>query len=218
VFFFKYEVSYKTEFFIGNIFIILVSLIFIFIRQKFIKFRIKNINYDKIVKSLFVIFFILQLYIFYYTYFETGWDSATLTFNARNIAKKGSHNVVNSNFIKYPLITIIGCMFLTVKPHTFMIVIAIYLVEFIKLITKFNFNKLKKSLTIILISSIFMNGFNFGIDKIYKRYGFKINKELKFSYSHFLMMGANPKTNGGYYLDDVKFYDTIETRKERKKH
>lgn len=322
--------SYKREFIIPNVVIVIISLVLMIFRQKIVKFRFKNLNYDKIVKRLCIIFFILQLYIFYHTYFETGWDPNGLMTNARLIAKHGSKNVVSIRFlkyfskypnnllytliagmilkinsyiglysnsydlmsivfvnsiississylvykignqlfnkkiaflgflicsclctfspwniicysdsfclfvpililylyinkklkwyIKYILITVIGCIFLPVKPHTFMIVISIYLIEFIKFITKFNLLKLRKAITIVLISGSILLGFNYSINKVYLRYGFKLNKNLKFSYSHFLMMGSNNDNNGGYNGYDVKYSEEQPNKKIRTKN
>ena len=92
----------KTIFLISNLIIALIGLLIIVIKKlDIIKFKFKKIDYDKLVKILFIIFFIIQLYVFYHAYFQTGWDSSTVIQNARWIVS-GETNRSLSYYSQYP--------------------------------------------------------------------------------------------------------------------
>lgn len=79
----------KKDFLISNSLIVTIGALLIVLKKKFIKIKIRNLNYDKIVKRMVIVLFFVQLYVFYHTYFETGWDSGYIVSVARNITIGG---------------------------------------------------------------------------------------------------------------------------------
>ncbi|MBR3280229.1 MAG: hypothetical protein IKI57_00070 [Clostridia bacterium] len=83
------EYSNKREQAFPNIIIIIVFAlvtIAIMIIKKKKDIVLRDKNYDKPVKVFLVVFFIMQVIIFYNIYFETGWDSFAVSNAAREIA------------------------------------------------------------------------------------------------------------------------------------
>ena len=112
----KIDYSAKRGFLLSNFVIVIIGLSLIII-QKFLKFKIKEINYDKIVKILCPIFLVVQIYIFYHTYFETGWDPRLLISNARSIIN-GQGVVSLDYYSMYPnniLYTLIAALILKIN-------------------------------------------------------------------------------------------------------
>lgn len=328
VFYSRVDYHCKKQFLVSNFCICLCTFI-LFCFLKFFKRKIpikdltkfNNINFDKVVYFLFFVFFLIQLYVFYHIFFETGWDSGWYIIpNARAIL--GSKNInlnyyswfpnnlmitsfyalilgmnavigifgmgydlmsivfINSllssfssllvykiaqrflnkkyafigyiisvilfvlspwnvicysdslaifipilifyiylsdklnMYFKWPLIFLFGYIGYSIKPQSIMIFFAIIVITFIR---KISFKNLKKMFVIFLLSLCPVLIINFGLDKLYKFEGFKLDSEKQIGITHFLMMGANPATDGVFYDKDANYSISIKNRSERSK-
>lgn len=113
------------------------------------------------------------------------------------------------------LSVMISCVGYFIKPQCFIILIAIALVEVLKLFCK-NERKEWKRILIVLLSIVFTfltvrTGLNLASDK----YNIHLEPEAKFGMSHFFAMGLNPNERGTYSQEDVDFSASIPTVKER---
>lgn len=121
--------------------------------------------------------------------------------------------------IKWSLIGFFSYIGFKIKPQVFIVVIAIFIVESLKLIINCDKSTLiirvKSYLSFIIsliLTLIFCNVF------IFSNLNLEINSEDKVTISHYLMMGLNYETNGTYSYDDVllsQFSKSITERKER---
>ena len=132
------------------------------------------------------------------------------------------------NVIKYKnekrLIFIIALIFLSIfgyyiKPQNIIIVIAMSIISILEIFKKRkNYNiKIKQicfySIPIIITTILSL----FIVKYIINTSGFKINKEMKYGISHFLMMGWNEKRGGIWDEKDVVFSRSFNTCEERNK-
>lgn len=106
--------------------------------------------------------------------------------------------------LKIVCITLISILGYYIKPQTIIMVIAIILVSL--LFDKINIKLLIK--TIILIISVGMPLY-IGIKYVNNNAGFGLNPEAEITYHHFIKMGLNSITDGGYlaadYFDSTQF-------------
>lgn len=89
-----------------------------------------------------------------------------------------------------------------IKPSLYIFVLAIVIIESIRLVTNF-----KKAIGYFLITVCLLFCLLIGTDK-YKEYiisdiGFDFNQEIEESWQHYFLMGLNEETTGGYNSDDV---------------
>lgn len=132
------------------------------------------------------------------------------------------------NVIKYKnekrLIFIIALIFLSIfgyyiKPQNTIIVIAMSIISILEILKKRkNYNiKIKQicfySIPIIITTILSL----FIVKYIINTSGFKINKEMKYGISHFLMMGWNEKSGGIWDGKDVAFSNSFNSCEERNK-
>ncbi len=103
-----------------------------------------------------------------------------------------------------------------IKPQCVIMLIAIMVVEIIKLFCGFNTKQLIKPMG-ILISAVFcILVISQSINILNTKTGIDINKEKKFGMTHFFMMGLNEEFNGVYYREDVDYSGSFDTADERK--
>lgn len=103
------------------------------------------------------------------------------------------------------LSVMISCVGYFIKPQCFIILIAIAIVEVLKLFCK-NERKEWKRILIVLLSIVFTfltvrTGLNLASDK----YNIHLEPEAKFGMSHFFAMGLNPNERGTYSQEDGIF-------------
>jgi hypothetical protein len=108
------------------------------------------------------------------------------------------------------------CLFgYTIKPTVIIVLIAILIIEFLEVLTRFEkktlINKLfpliliiAAALPVLLINSLSK-----------KLMGVELDKNREFQIYHFAMMGLNTETNGVYSGDDVNFSASFATIEER---
>ncbi len=86
----------RRKFILNNITIlgiIILFFLFIMLIHKNIEYKKKKINYDKIVKIMFIVFIPIQIFLFYNGFFETDWDPGnTIIPTARAIIDGGKIN------------------------------------------------------------------------------------------------------------------------------
>ena len=97
-----------------------------------------------------------------------------------------------------------------IKPQTIIITIAIFLVTVI-----YKKVKIKTKLKYIIISLLAFVTFRTGISVLNGGMGFVLNKEAEFTYHHFVKMGLNSTTDGGYLSQDVMDSLKINSKEER---
>lgn len=316
----------KHIFIIKNFILIIIYIVLLFLLKYILKNKklIKNINYDKIVKNSLPVIFLIQLYVFYHSYFVAGFDTGGIIIpSVRNILSgqslekmayfseypnnlllltiytgimkfnsifgifSGNYDLMSIvtincifslissyliykicnkyfnkkiSFFAYILSTIVitfspwnivcysdsfGLIFpilllylyisnieknkkifliiitafigFKIKPQTFIIFIAIVIIEFIRLLKKDNKTNYKKIIIPILCSFCFIFLFNFGMQKIYKYENITLNKELEKGFSHFLMMGSNDKSSGVWNAEDVDISSSVAKKSDRVK-
>ena len=135
------------------------------------------------------------------------------------------------NYIFIGLFSMIGYL---IKPTIIIILIAITIIELIKAINKIIKKEVSKEFFKKILIAIMLVFLGLLIGKIIevsmeKKYPYEINRNHSMTIYHYLMMGLNDETSGGFNLDD--FWDTfdhygveekkqfnIETWKERLKN
>lgn len=101
----KIDYACKVNWKIGNIGLIIVSLLIIYLYCKKVKERtFQKINMDRLVLVATIILFFVELYICYNIFFETGWDSGTYIIPAaRTLLGKADVTGMNEVYFKtYP--------------------------------------------------------------------------------------------------------------------
>lgn len=115
----------------------------------------------------------------------------------------------------YFIMTILAYLGYSIKPHCMIVFIAILLMEFAGCLKKNNFKKIGLSFFILFGILVSFYGLQKGLEKVYAKEGFIIDKEQRFGVSHYLMLGLNEERNGGWVLGDVEFSNQYPTYKER---
>lgn len=114
-----------------------------------------------------------------------------------------------------------GVIAFYIKPYTIIVIIAVVLIEIIELVTKRKKDKVKITFgtiagkMITAIGALIMGGLL--ISTANSSLGFEINKEMNMDFRHYMMIGANVDSWGGYNdadLDFVKQYDNKQQRNE----
>ena len=118
---------------------------------------------------------------------------------------------------KFKIIKIVGLSFLGVlgymiKPQTAILFISIFLVSILFIRLRY-IKKTLKYLSIALISILISYFF---LVIFMSNNNITINRELEISYPHFVKMGLNNVTNGGYLSDDAGKSMSFKSTKERK--
>lgn len=117
---------------------------------------------------------------------------------------------------KWPVLALSGLLGYQIKPTCIFLLFAaaiLYAPGFIM-----NFRSKWKELCILLFSCLIFFGIGQGISPwVQHSLSFRIDPELKFPPSHFVMMGLNEKSTGGFNGDDYFFTGSIPTYEEKKR-
>lgn len=97
-----------------------------------------------------------------------------------------------------------------IKPQTIIITIAIFLVTVI-----YKKVKIRTKLKYIIIALLAFITMRTGLSVLTGGMGFVLNKEAEFTYHHFVKMGLNSTTDGGYLSQDVMDSHKINSKEER---
>lgn len=125
---------------------------------------------------------------------------------------------VKNCYIKYPLVFFVCLIGYNYKPTVFIILIALIIIKAIRFIYSLavkNQIDIKRILICALLISVpvlISTGMNKAVISLNKT---ELDEQKQFTMTHFLMMGLNTKTEGGYCYEDVKFsykLSDIETR------
>lgn len=122
-----------------------------------------------------------------------------------------------TDIVKWFLIALISYIGYKIKPQIIILLMGIILAEiYTKLV---HFRQVKISLLkLIRIVTALCLGFVMAISLtniMSQKTKVPLNPERAFGPAHFLMMGLNPETNGGYYRPDVDFSGSFATTAER---
>ena len=103
-----------------------------------------------------------------------------------------------------------------IKPQCVFVLIGILILEVLNFAAKASLKSLLRPITLCLVVVIAFSVTNIRLEHLNNRYNVQIDKERTLGYSHFLMMGANQETNGGYWDSDVCFSNSFSTAEQRK--
>lgn len=91
------------------------------------------------------------------------------------------------------------------KPQCLFVFIAAVLLEGVHLVQNYSLKSFFRPI-VLCISAVFIWAMvNTTLNTANQKYGIHIDSSKPFGMSHFLMMGANEQTNGGYWAEDVLF-------------
>ena len=124
----------------------------------------------------------------------------------------------SSKFIKkfgyLALIGILGFFSLKIKPQTTVMFLAILIVEFLNFLENLdNFKMYLSRISIVLISIFISASLYNGV--IIKSIPLKISPGLNPGFTHFMMLGMNENTLGGWAPEDVGLSESFDNSKER---
>ena len=115
---------------------------------------------------------------------------------------------------RIPLVTLVTALGYLIKPTVVIVLIAIIIIRGILLFrSKPKFKKVISSFGIVVAIVISLWGFK---NLTYFAIGFKVDKESEFSMTHYLMMGLNEDSNGGYSGADFRFSAYYLNAEERR--
>lgn len=97
-----------------------------------------------------------------------------------------------------------------IKPQTIIITIAIFLVTVI-----YKKAKIRTKLKYVVITLVAFVTLRTGLSVLTGGMGFVLNKDAEFTYHHFVKMGLNSTTDGGYLSQDVMDSHKISSKEER---
>ena len=122
-----------------------------------------------------------------------------------------------NKYIVWTLIVLLSYWGYRIKPQIFILFIAIVIVELIKFILRpEKLNKLKSHFGVLSLVIIVSLVSSFAYKHLPERMGYNIDPNLETPMYHFLMMGFNEATNGGYNVYDVKYTLSYYGVKEKK--
>lgn len=115
---------------------------------------------------------------------------------------------------------LIGIIAYHIKPYTAIILIAIVVIElinFIKTVFQHNMNisHVRQSIFAVILAVITLFLGSFFISYANNSMGFEINPEQEMGIPHYLMMGANVNSWGGYSDEDLAFGSDLDNKKLR---
>lgn len=122
--------------------------------------------------------------------------------------------------LKYVLLSLLSCVGYYIKPQIFIVIIAIVIVDVLKLTSNLKSLDTRKWKQIAVVAIVFASLLGFGkvcIEKNNVIDGFQINDNLTMGPTHYLMMGLNSKNNGCYYKEDLENSKACKNREERSK-
>lgn len=114
--------------------------------------------------------------------------------------------------VKIACFSFLGVLGYMIKPQTAILFISVFLISMVFIRLRY-IKKTVKYLSIFLIS-ILISYFSIGI--FMSSNNITVNKELEISYPHFVKMGLNNITDGGYLSDDAGKSMSFRSTKERK--
>ena len=115
---------------------------------------------------------------------------------------------------RIPLVTLVTAIGYLIKPTVVIVLIASIIIRGILLFkSKPKFKKVISSFFIVVAIVFSLWGFK---NLTYLSIGFKADKESEFSLTHYLMMGLNQDSNGGYSGKDFRFSAYYLNSQERK--
>lgn len=101
------------------------------------------------------------------------------------------------------------------KPNLYLVILAIIVVEFFRILT--DFRNLWKFLILTICALICMSiGAEHYTEKIISEIGLEFNPEIEASWHHYFLMGLNEETTGGYCSDDVAIFGQYQESKEER--
>lgn len=114
--------------------------------------------------------------------------------------------------LKIACFSFLGVIGYMIKPQTAILFISVFLISILLIRLRY-IKRTVKYLSIALIS-ILISYFSIGI--LMSSNNITVNRELEISYPHFVKMGLNNVTNGGYLSDDAGKSMSFKSTKERK--
>lgn len=116
----------------------------------------------------------------------------------------------------YLLIGLCSYMGYLIKPTVIIVLIAIVIIEFGKVLTKLkeksNQRKMAKNLTFVIIGIVMVGLLKFGLSKVTN---YQANKEYEISMFHYLMMGISQESTGSFSHNDVYRSLSVDKYEER---
>lgn len=103
-----------------------------------------------------------------------------------------------------------------IKPTCIFAAIAIVVSEILKSVKNFSPKKLFRPILLCLAVFTVLLSSNMLLKSLNKDFNINLNENKEFSITHFLMMGANSETVGGYSGEDVAFSHSFNNTSERK--
>lgn len=122
------------------------------------------------------------------------------------------HTNIDKEGFKIVGLSFLGVLGYMIKPQTAILFISIFLVSILFIRLRY-IKKTLKYLSIALISILISYFF---IVIFMSNNNITVNRELEISYPHFVKMGLNNVTNGGYLSDDAGKSMSFKSTKERK--
>lgn len=128
----------------------------------------------------------------------------------------------SASFWRYALCFIMflcGAIAFYIKPYTIIVIIAVALIELIELIKNRKKGKIKSEPAIIggmvitAIIALIIGGFF--ISTANDSLGFEINKEMNMDFRHYMMIGVNVDSWGGYNDADLEFVKQYDNKQQR---
>ena len=113
------------------------------------------------------------------------------------------------------LAVIVCCIGYSIKPQCVIILIAIVLVELIRLCDGWDLKQLAKTAALVALACLCLVIHSTMLTKQYESIGVKLDPEKKFGMTHFFMMGLNEKSGGVYSSEDVAYSSSFLTSKQR---
>ncbi len=114
--------------------------------------------------------------------------------------------------LKFIAIIVIASIGYSIKPQTYVMFIAIVIVECIRLI------KIRKALLLVplLLSSVVtLSAVQNGVLFVAENVGYDIDAEQSFGFQHWFMMGLNDEYDGGYSHEDANFSASFDNSRDR---
>ena len=121
-------------------------------------------------------------------------------------------------YLYWTALFVVGVVAYHVKPFTVIVLIAVMLIEFIRCFIKVSDKPCQERVKswviygmIMVLSVLLCSGI---ISRVNHSLGFKLDRERELGIPHYLMMGVNRDTWGGYSYDDMEFCKD-KTKEER---
>lgn len=123
---------------------------------------------------------------------------------------------------QWPLVAGIAYIGYLIKPTVFIVLIALVGVHLLKALYqlcqgfRIQWTNVRRKSTALFLAVATIMVIHVALDCTYKVVGLTVDENQRFSIYHFLKMGQNNETNGGYNADDVNFSGSFSDYEERK--